>query len=107
MEVQNILRKLATGIKVLYFIRKTLPEKTSSTAQFTNSKSTPLVFYFDKWYFAESSVNFRETIKLGCESLLSQEEIRFIERSQVTIQNFTFASLFELESYSLFLEISK
>ena len=28
MEVQNILRKMATGIKVLYFIRNILPEKT-------------------------------------------------------------------------------
>ena len=51
-----------------------------------------------------SSVNFRETIKLGCESLLSQEEIRFIERSQVTIQNFTCGSLFRFESCSLFLD---
>ena len=28
MEVQNILRKMATGIKVLYSIRNILPEKT-------------------------------------------------------------------------------
>ena len=79
----------------------------SSSAEFTSSKSSPLLFYFDKSNFAESSVNFRETIKLGCESLLSQVEIRFIGRSQVTIQNFTCGSLFGLESCSLFLEISK
>ena len=40
--------------------------------------------------------------KLGRESLLSQEEMRFIERSQVTIQNFTCGSLFGLESCSFF-----
>ena len=107
MEIQNILRKLATGIKVLYSFQNILPEKTPFTAEFTSSKPSPLLFYFDKWYFAESSVNLRETIKLGCESLLSQEEIRFIERSQVTIQNFTCGSLFGFESCSLFLEISK
>ena len=102
MEVQNILRKMVTGIKVLYFIRTSYLKKTSSTAEFTSSKSTTLLFDFDKWYFAESSVNFRETIKLGCESWLSQEEIRFIQRSQVTIQNFTCGSLLDLKAVLYF-----
>ena len=49
MEVQNILRKMATGIKVLCSIRNILPEKnTSSTAEFTSSMPSPLLFYFDK-----------------------------------------------------------
>ena len=53
MDVQTILRKMTTGIKVLYSIRNILPKNTSSTAEFASSKSSALLFYFDKWYFAQ------------------------------------------------------
>ena len=107
MEVQNILRKMATGIKVLYSIRNILPEKTRLLLL-----NSPVLghLYYSSILINGISQNLRltrETIKLGCESLLSQEELRFIERSQVTIQNFTCGSHFGFESCSLFLEISK
>ena len=89
MEVQNILRKMTTGIKVLYSIRNILPEKKHLEKKFTCFMSSSLLFCFDKWFFAESPDNFRETIKLGCSSVPSQEGMQLIESSPITIQNFT------------------
>ena len=52
------------------------------------------------------SENFREANQLCRCSLLLQDEIRLIEKSQVTIQKCT-CGFFGLESCSFFLEISK
>ena len=69
MKVQIILRKMATGRKVIYFIRNILPCFTETRVLLLNSPtstSSPLFFCFDEWYLAESLNNLEKQLSWAC-----------------------------------------